>query len=254
LWRKKKPKAESSSKGNAPAAARKQFGERYKAFLREHPNGTFAEYYTYDVQQRLNEGQSHKTLGTKIENAELGEGEIEFTEAGRERFEKFRKLMKLKPHHRVVDYGCGSLRIGYHMMNYLEPGNYFGLDVTTDFIDIGKSLIGDSLAKRKPHLAAISAKSVAEAKAFAPDFVFSSSVAIHVHPKEAATYYGNLQILTSKPGAELFFNARISDKPQRIGENGWSWPKSYYVDALPDLKFMAKKKGGMLNFRRRRKH
>jgi SAM-dependent methyltransferase len=35
----------------------------------------------------------------------------------------------LKPHHKVLDVGCGSGRLGIHLLRYLEPGHYFGIDV-----------------------------------------------------------------------------------------------------------------------------
>ncbi len=227
-----------------------QWEEAFQKYRRKKPGTSFAQYYVDRVARKLAGGDAHTTLGGKIfepGRAELGE--IPFEEAGRDRFNVFRAAMKLAPHHRLIDYGCGSLRIGYHAMNYLDPGNYFGLDVTTDFIDIGKTLIGGSLTERCPHLAAITPASLVEAKAFAADFVFSSAVAAHVHPDETALYYGNLQSLAAKPGAALFFNAHVSNKPERFAPQGWSWPLDFYIQSLPELRFEGKQpSGGMLKF------
>jgi len=40
------------------------------------------------------------------------------------------KLWKLglKPHHRVLDVGCGSLRIGRFLLLYLKPAHYVGVE------------------------------------------------------------------------------------------------------------------------------
>ncbi len=35
----------------------------------------------------------------------------------------------LRPCHKVLDVGCGSGRIGIHLLRYLDPGHYFGIDV-----------------------------------------------------------------------------------------------------------------------------
>jgi len=35
----------------------------------------------------------------------------------------------LKPDDVLVDYGCGTLRMGLHAIRYLAPGNYWGLDI-----------------------------------------------------------------------------------------------------------------------------
>lgn len=34
----------------------------------------------------------------------------------------------LREHHRLLDFGCGSLRSGRLVIPYLNPGNYFGID------------------------------------------------------------------------------------------------------------------------------
>ena len=46
----------------------------------------------------------------------------------------------LKPAHRLVDIGCGSLRGGVHFVNYLEPGNYYGSDMNQAFLDAGYAI------------------------------------------------------------------------------------------------------------------
>jgi hypothetical protein len=225
-----------------------KWNEGFKKFLSKNPDATFAQFYAHRVRTKIDKGQSHSTLGGDILDPK--HGEIEFAEAGRKRFRSIRKMTGLRSHHRLVDYGCGSLRIGYHAMLYLDPGHYFGLDVTNDFIDMGKELIGDALTERQPHLAAIAPKSLAAATAFGADFVLSSAVAMHVHPDEAATYYGSLQSLASKPGARVYFSVRLADKPERFAQSGWAWPLQFYIDSLPQLAFVGKTSNGMLQFRR----
>ena len=43
---------------------------------------------------------------------------------------QFEFLVKrgLKPHHRLLDVGCGALRGGVHFVRYLDPGCYHGID------------------------------------------------------------------------------------------------------------------------------
>lgn len=43
----------------------------------------------------------------------------------------------LEPNHRLLDIGCGSLRGGVHFINYLEPGNYWGIDINQSLLDAG---------------------------------------------------------------------------------------------------------------------
>jgi SAM-dependent methyltransferase len=43
----------------------------------------------------------------------------------------------LKPGHRLLDLGCGSLRGGVHFVAFLDGGNYFGLDISKSLLDAG---------------------------------------------------------------------------------------------------------------------
>jgi SAM-dependent methyltransferase len=43
----------------------------------------------------------------------------------------------LKPHHKLLDIGCGSLRGGIHFIRYLDVGNYVGIDPNISLLDAG---------------------------------------------------------------------------------------------------------------------
>lgn len=53
----------------------------------------------------------------------------------------------LRQHHRVLDIGCGSLRVGRLLIPYLNPGNYFGVEPNRWLVEdgitneIGKDLV-----------------------------------------------------------------------------------------------------------------
>lgn len=48
--------------------------------------------------------------------------------------------MGLEPHHRLLDIGCGSLRGGVHFVEYLESGNYYGVDKNHKLIELGMAV------------------------------------------------------------------------------------------------------------------
>lgn len=43
----------------------------------------------------------------------------------------------LREHHRVLDIGCGCLRVGKLFLAFLEPGNYAGVEPQTWILDAG---------------------------------------------------------------------------------------------------------------------
>ena len=43
----------------------------------------------------------------------------------------------LKPHHKLFDIGCGSLRGGCKFIKYLDINNYYGIDIYEKLIDLG---------------------------------------------------------------------------------------------------------------------
>lgn len=40
----------------------------------------------------------------------------------------------LAPRHRVLEIGCGNLRAGRHLIDYLEPDRYYGIDISPDIL------------------------------------------------------------------------------------------------------------------------
>ncbi|EED31018.1 Methyltransferase domain family protein [gamma proteobacterium NOR5-3] len=59
------------------------------------------------------------------------------------------KSIGLKKSSTLLDVGCGSLRGGCHFVEYLEPGNYFGIDINESLINAGYDKELTTAAKQK---------------------------------------------------------------------------------------------------------
>ena len=55
------------------------------------------------------------------------------------------------PEHYFLDYGCGPLRLGLPMIDYLDMGHYYGVDLDYRCIAAGINLLGD-LRHKDPRL------------------------------------------------------------------------------------------------------
>lgn len=211
-------------------------------FKKQHPEISFGQFRGRQIAGQLKKGKGHFSLGRNLKAPDGAE--LDFWSSGADRAARYFKRMRLMPHHRVVDYGCGSLRLGAHFIRFLNPGCYFGLDVVPDFFRIGQELIGEELVREKaPAFRVIESAAIAEAATFSPDFVFSTAVCIHVHPDELPQYFANLVQIASKPGARLFMDAAVSPKPVRSRYDSWAWPLRRYRAGLPELRLVQKPPG-----------
>lgn len=199
------------------------------------PEGVRLARVRYDTMaQRLRAGQPHPTLGYHPDR-----GDTDWWQAGAGRVSRLVETFGISPHHRVIDYGCGTLRLGGHFMRRLDRGNYFGLDVSGELIAIGRELVGDDMiADKAPHLAAIDAQALEEAEAFGASFVFSEAVSYHVMPKELAFYFGALERLARAPGCVLFFSVRIADVESEYIQGCWARPLQAHTQPLASLAFV----------------
>jgi SAM-dependent methyltransferase len=57
----------------------------------------------------------------------------------------------LKPSEKIVDIGCGCFRAGRHLIDYLDPGNYFGVEANRSLIQAGYDVeLSDEQRARLP--------------------------------------------------------------------------------------------------------
>jgi cyclopropane fatty-acyl-phospholipid synthase-like methyltransferase len=209
---------------------------QYLRFKKKRPNASFAEFLTESHCRSVTKGKRENPSGA-IEVA-LGDSET-FWKSGEAHAHRLFAEMSLRRDHKVIEYGCGSLRLAAHFIRYLDPEHFFGLDVISGYYELGKAAIEqDILEEKSPQFAVISDASIAQAQEFGADRVYSNLVCVHVHPDEIGTYFQNLVRLTHRPGSRLIFNAEISDTAIRYKFNCWAWPMAFYRESLCDLDFV----------------
>jgi hypothetical protein len=198
---------------------------RYRQWRQQHPHGTYGQFYADSLIARLDAGIAHRTLGkrqyAKDEDRQTGAWTANsFEERGKDQVALLRRH-GLKPTDRCVDYGCGSLRLGQHLMRLLPPGHYYGLDVADRFFRDGLSLIDPAvISTSKPELGVIGGELYQRLTQSPPDFLFSYAVLKHVPPDELTIYFDSLtRLLGAHSLACIFF--RAGNQEQRLSSMSW---------------------------------
>jgi SAM-dependent methyltransferase len=209
---------------------------KFRQFQEKNPGAGFAQWYMSLAVQLIQDDKQFKASSAL---AVAHQNPAEFWGAAEKKAAKWFRTMSLKRKDKVVEYGCGSLRLGAHFIRFLDPGCYLGLDVVDGFFEFGEKAMGQDLfAAKAPKLLVIDEPGIETAARFDADIVFSNLVCLHVHPDELDAFFSNLLRLTSKPGARLIFNAVVSDKEYRFGVNLWARPIETIKSALKDLKLV----------------
>ncbi|GHB66865.1 methyltransferase [Streptomyces viridiviolaceus] len=59
----------------------------------------------------------------------------------------------LRPHHRMLEIGCGNLRAGRLFIGHLDTGNYYGIDISPHILLAAQdTLVREGLQAKLPHL------------------------------------------------------------------------------------------------------
>jgi len=83
----------------------------------------------------------------------------------------------LKPHHTLLDIGCGPLQGGVPFIRHLDPGGYCGVDIDPVRIDAAHEQIGrHKLSCRKPRLILSDTFGDAELNGQQFDFMWASQI------------------------------------------------------------------------------
>ena len=92
----------------------------------------------------------------------------------------------LRPHHRLLDVGCGSMRGGMLFTRYLDRGNYWGFDKEQELVRAGWHVLARAaLTGKYPHLHVVKnfdLSSFPDGLFF--DFALAQSVFTHLLPDQ----------------------------------------------------------------------
>ncbi len=104
----------------------------------------------------------------------------------------------LRPHHALLDLGCGTLRGGRHFIRYLGPGRYSGIDISSKAIEYGRKLVEhEGLDDKRPRLVVSVDRNLKfqDLRSERFDFLLAQSVFTHLdrsHIEECFEHVGEI--------------------------------------------------------------
>jgi len=127
---------------------------------------------------------------------------------------RFLSDMDLKPRHYLFEIGCGTLRGGVPLIQYLENGHYFGVEVREEVLDEGRKELREVGLEGKNPTLLLSPKIAQLTVNRKFDYIWAFSVLIHMNDKilndtlsfvskhlsEEGVFYANVIIGDRKEG------------------------------------------------------
>lgn len=184
----------------------------YLVWSRRNPGKTFKDYYAESVGAALAGKKQHASLGPVLKT---GRNETALR--------TFKELIAqgISPADTLVDYGCGTLRVGRPFIEFLEPDRYIGMDIDQRIIDVGRgNLPAELIASKRPVLEVISPESLSRVAAKQPKWIFSKGVLQHVPPDELNEFFESLAHLVHA-GAVAFVFARCAQESTTLSAKTW---------------------------------
>jgi SAM-dependent methyltransferase len=149
-----------------------------------NPGLSFKQFYAECAANSLAINKSHASLGPNLRPGRIA--------SARRTFERL-LTYGIRRDDTVVDYGCGTLRLGALFIEYLETDRYIGLDIDQRILAAGRGQLADDIVETKrPILEVISKESLARVAARKPRWVCSKGVLQHVPRRAGRVFCGPL--------------------------------------------------------------
>ncbi|MCA2230152.1 class I SAM-dependent DNA methyltransferase [Nonomuraea aurantiaca] len=113
------------------------------AWLKTRHRGDHLAYYQA-VMKSDTARNPEAAVGSQTHQRWLALGKMQFD---------YLKRHGLRPEHKMLEIGCGNLRAGRLLIDYLEPGNYAGIDISPDILKAARNTLAEyDLESKQPLL------------------------------------------------------------------------------------------------------
>lgn len=173
---------------------------------------------------------SSQEISSEAFKQHLGGGMEHWDQRGRFQL-LFLKSMGLLPSSHFLDIGCGPLRAGVHLIDYLNAGHYFGFDYNADFITAARSIVeNQGLCNKRPTLACISDFDCTGQTQNA-DFAIAFSVLNHCSERERHVFFQRIATVL-RAQARLYITHASWMRPSYLKSSGLEITKTIRSDFI----------------------
>ena len=149
-----------------------------------------------------------------------------YLEGGSEHLEHL-KAFGMRPHHRMLDYGCGTLRTAHFAVPYLDTGNYVGVDIADIRIEKGRALLAEfGIAPDSYEAFTVSDCELRELEGYSFDYIWAQSVLTHMPAREIRTMLRAMKRLLA-PWGVFVFTFSTDSRYKRRNIKDFRYPESF---------------------------
>lgn len=132
----------------------------------------------------------------------------------------------LKPHHSLLEIGCGPLTLGIPAIQYLNQGNYLGVDIRENVASLAyRQIAKHNLSGKNPRIVVADDFGAAAARGRNFEFIWVFSVLFHLSDEKADELFSFIPLVLTKFG-RCFGNINV------LGTEG-QWLEFPFVSRSP---------------------
>lgn len=145
----------------------------------------------------------------------------------------------LRPGHRILDIGCGTLRAGRLLIAYLEPASYFGFDISQNAIQAATELVEtEGLSLKNPDLRVNEGKDLKfyTYQGLTFDFLIAQSVFSHLQKLQIRECFQHIGSIMHS-GSAFFFTYHAGRSYSRRDATNFEYPFSFFEELAFEFDF-----------------
>lgn len=138
--------------------------------------------------------------------------------------------MGLKPYHKMLDIGCGTLRGGRYFIEYLDSNNYTGIDISRKAISFAEHfVVQERLSEKSPRLI-VNEKKTFDFLEFPGEifnYILAQSVFTHNKPEHIKACFENIGDVMDN-NSSFYFTYWFADKYKQVGLKDFRYPYIFF--------------------------